>query len=315
MVVINLNNSLLIKRTNKMVEHLIGSKQNNYEELFMSKKLVESLFIKDSDDLSILKSEYNREQPCQFYCTNCGKLVNQHLRNITFLCKDCKTKSFCLEKYGVDNPSKDPKIIEIIKEKSKKSNPERFKKYKETCMKLYGVDNTFKSEKVKQKIKESMIKNHGVEHPLQSEVLKEKFIKTCNERFGVDYPSQNPNVRNSIMKRYTYRNIPFDSSWELAYYIYLKDNNIDFTYQPETNLWYYFNGKKHKYNPDFKIGDEIIEIKGEQFYRMNTEQFQSKLKLMNEISVKILRKPDILPYLKYIKEKYGKNYLESFRNK
>lgn len=316
MVVINkLNNSLLIKRANKMVEHSTGSKQNNYEELFMSKKLVKSLFIKDSDNLSELKSIYDREQPCQFYCSDCGKLVNQHLRNINFLCKDCKTKHFCLQKYGVDNPSKDHKIIEIIKEKSKKSNPERLKKYKETCMKLYGVDNTFKSEEIKQKIKKSMIKNHGVEHPLQSEVFKEKFIKTCNERFGVDYPSQNPNVRKSIMKRYTYKNIPFDSSWELAYYIYLKDNNIDFVYQPETNLWYYFNGKKHKYNPDFKIGDEIIEIKGEQFYRMNTEQFQSKLKFMNEIGVKILRKPDILPYLKYIKEKYGKNYLESFRNK
>lgn len=298
-----------------MVEHLIGSKQNNYEELFMSKKLVESFFIKDSDDLSILKSEYNREQPCQFYCINCGKLVNQHLRNITFLCKDCKTKSFCLEKYGVDNPSKDPKIIEIIKERNKASDPEVRKKYRETCKRKYGCENAFQSEKVKQKIKESMIKNYGVEHALQCKEFKEKFIKTCNERLGVDYPSQNVEVLRKLRRKYTYNSIHFDSSWELAFYIYNVDHNIMFEYQPDLNIWYELNGKKHKYIPDFKIGDRIIEIKGEQFYRMNTEQFQSKLKLMNELGVKILRKPDILPYLKYIKEKYGKKYLESFRNK
>lgn len=300
-----------------MVEHLIGSKQNNYEELFMSKKLVESLFIKNSDDLSILKSEYNREQPCQFYCTNCGKLVNQHLRNITFLCKNCKTKSFCLEKYGVDNPSKDPKIIEIIKERNKASDPEVRKKYRETCKRKYGCGNTFQNEEIKEKIKNTLKERYGVEHPLQLDDFKEKFIKTCNERFGVDYPSQNMEIFRNQLKKYTYNCIQFDSSWELAYYIYNVDHNISFEYQPDLNIWYEFNGTKHKYIPDFKIGDVIVEIKGDQFYNgiFDKERFNAKLKLMKELGVVVLRKKEILKYLDYINSNYGKDYLKSFRNK
>lgn len=300
-----------------MVEHSTGSKQNNYEELFMSKKLVESLFIKDSDNLSELKSIYDREQPCQFYCTNCGKLVNQHLRNINFFCKDCKTKQFCLKKYGVDNPSKDPKIIEIIKEKNKATDPEVRKKYRETCKRKYGCENAFQSEKIKQKIKESMVKSYGVEHALQCSKFKEKFIKTCNERLGVDYPSQNVEVFKKIRKKYTYNNIQFDSSWELAFYIYNVDHNIMFEYQPDLNIWYELNGKKHKYIPDFKIGDTIIEIKGDQFYSgvFESEKFKAKLKVMNELGVQILRKVDILKYLDYVRLTYGRNYLKTFMNK
>ena len=32
-------------------------------------------------------------------------------------------------------------------------------------------------------------------------------------------------------KFYCYNNVMFDSSWELAYYIWLKDNNINFEYK------------------------------------------------------------------------------------
>lgn len=280
----------------------------------MSKKLVDKLFIKETNDLSELKIIYSREQLCQFNCSYCGKIVNQRLRNINLLCKDCKTKQFCLIKYGVDNPSKDPKIIEKIKQKNKAALPETREKYRKTCLEKYGVENLFQSEQIKNKIKETLLNKYGVEHPLQSKEFKEKFKKTCNERFGVDYPSQNPEVRKSIARRYTYKNIPFDSSWELAYYIFLEDNNISFQYQPKTEFWYYVNGKKHKYNPDFIVNEKIIEIKGDQFFKFQTPKFKEKLKLMKSLGVVILLKKDISPYLNYVKDTYGRNYLKSFRN-
>ena len=118
----------------------------------MSKKLVEfPLFLTEDANIVEIRKLYDREQPCQFNCSNCGKLVNQHLRNITFVCKDCKTKSFCIKKYGVDNPSKDSQIIQIIKEKNKASDPETRRKYRETCIKKYGVDNAFIGIKVLRK--------------------------------------------------------------------------------------------------------------------------------------------------------------------
>lgn len=58
----------------------------------------------------------------------------------------------------------------------------------------------------------------------------------------------------------------FDSSWEIAYYIWLKDNMIIFEYQPNISFKYIVNGQIHYYRPDFKVNDEIHEIKGEQFF-------------------------------------------------
>ena len=58
----------------------------------------------------------------------------------------------------------------------------------------------------------------------------------------------------------------FASAQEIAYYIWLTDNNIKFEYQPKTKIIQYFtdDGKKRCYHPDFWIIDtnEIHEIKG-----------------------------------------------------
>ena len=77
---------------------------------------------------------------------------------------------------------------------------------------------------------------------------------------------QNHDIRISSQQKYLYNNINFDSSWELAYYIWLTDNNIEFEYQPNISFEYMVNGKIHKYFPDFLINDEYIEIKGNQFF-------------------------------------------------
>ena len=315
MVIITADKLRLIKRATRMFHHFSGSKQNNYEELFMSKKLVKSLFIKENDDLSSLKALYDREQPCQFICKSCGKLANQHLRNINFLCKDCKTKQFCLEKYGVDNPSKLDSIKDIIRTTNKASCPETRHKYRETCKKKFGVDNSFKSPIVKEKIKNSLIKAFGVEHPLQSEQLQKKFKETCIKKYGIEYPSQNVVVlkRTLSSKKLLYNDIIFDSSWELAFFIYLTDNNISFTYHPNAYYTYILNNKEHRYFPDFLVEGQYIEIKGDHFFKKPTEKFIKKLEIMKENNIIILRKSDCLKFIKYVNNKYGSNYLRSFK--
>ena len=120
---------------------------------------------------------------------------------------------------------------------------------------------------------------------------------------------------------YTFNNIKFDSSLELAYYIWLKDHNIDFEYQPNMPIEYKVNNLIKYYYPDFLINNQFYEIKGNQFFNENNQLINpfnntldiEKYQCMIDNNVKILREKDIIPILDYINEKYGKNYLKQFK--
>ena len=125
-------------------------------------------------------------------------------------------------------------------------------------------------------------------------------------------------------KSYIFGNISFDSSWELAYFIWLRDSMETFEYQPKTPFKYEFNKKECLYFPDFKIGEMFVEIKGGQFFGKDgkiknpySEHFDKKLeakyKCMLENGVKLISTHEIAPILQYIKDKYGASYLSSFK--
>lgn len=154
--------------------------------------------------------------------------------NKTDECKN-KIKATCLEKYGVDSTNK----LDFKKEKIKNINLERYgvenpglskifrEKAKQTCLEKYGVKYAFQANTVKEKIKETNIKKYGVESFLQTESCRNAMITKNLEIFGVEYPMQNHDIRVANQQKYFYNNINFDSSWELAYYIWLTDNNED----------------------------------------------------------------------------------------
>ena len=146
--------------------------------------------------------------------------------------KECRkigvTKSLkktCIEKYGIDNPSKlesikskkietslknygvkNPLQSSAVKQKSKNTCSEKYgvdnpqknreirQKTKNTCNERYGVDNPGANEIVRQNMKTTCIKKYGVEYNWQSENTKEKIRITNNERYGVDYPMQNSTI-------------------------------------------------------------------------------------------------------------------------
>ena len=125
--------------------------------------------------------------------------------------------------------------------------------------------------------------------------------------------------------KYTYNKIKFDSSWEIAYYIWLKDHNIDFEYQPDISFEYEYNNKKHRYYPDFLVEDEIQEIKGTHFfencdsnnkmicpYNRDLDDFiEAKHQCMIKNNIKIIT--DCTEYLNYIKNTYGNDYIKQFK--
>lgn len=192
------------------------------------------------------------------------------------------------------------------REELKKHNRER-----------YGVDWYFQSKEFTVKKQITWEKN-GYDHPMHSSHIKEGMRNRYYEKHGVEYSVMNPDVIKKSRSNYFYDNRYFKSSWELAYYIYLMDHNIDFEYQPSTSFEYTDgNEKTHRYYPDFKVDGKYIEIKGDQFIKNgtmfnpfdNTQEtnhvYDAKFKCIKENNVELLCGDDMNQYIQYCCKKYG----------
>jgi hypothetical protein len=86
------------------------------------------------------------------------------------------------------------------------------------------------------------------------------------ERYGVEWFPQSSEYHKKSMKPYTspkYPGVSFANSWEFKVYDFLTENNILFEYQPNISIPYEYDGTHHTYHPDFKVGDRIVEVKGD----------------------------------------------------
>lgn len=214
-----------------------------------------------------------------------------------------KAKNTCIDRYGVSNPNK---------------RKETRDKIKNTCIKNYGVDHNFKAKQCIEKRRQTWIKNYGTDNPKSTAIVQQHYEETCMKLYGVKNVSQVAEIQNKKKKLYRFDNQWFDSSWELAFYIWHKDHHIKLIHEPEKLQYLDRYGNLHWYFPDFKIDDEFIEIKGNQFYD-NTghvlDEYKDKFDFMQSINVKILRYNDVKQYLTYINEVYGKDYLKQFRKR
>lgn len=237
-----------------------------------------------------------------------------------------KNKQIFLKKYKVDNPSKS----KVVREKAKR-----------TCLEKYGVEYSFQSENNKQKSKRTMLERYGVDHimhnpeavnkvkeknRLNRKIAAEKARQTCLKKYGVYHQMQNIDIQNSTKKKYTYNGINFDSSWELAFWIFNIDNGYNIK-RCDKSFEYSFNGKKHLYIPDFEINEKLYEIKGLQFFenknpnnkminpydRSKDELFEVKHQCALQHNVIFIT--DCEKYIKYVEENYTKDFLTLFFNK
>lgn len=160
-----------------------------------------------------------------------------------------------------------------------------------------------------------------------------KSQETYFKRTGYHNPGQNPDVMKKAKALYFYDEKYFRSAWELAKYIYHKDNKDDFEYQPSITFKYLDkNNKEHIYCPDFIVNGVVQEVKGNQFFKdgkmilpyrhknWSNEQYEfmcdlynAKYKCMLDNHVQILKYEDIRQYLEYITNVYGKDYLKQFK--
>ena len=262
-----------------------------------------------------------------------------------------KAKLTNLQKYGVENTFQREDIKEKIKQtnlnnlgvKNPAQSKEVYNKIKNTCLVKYGKESINQVETIKDKKKETYLQHYNVDNPNKcadiiekrintriekygsyiNDTIKNKMFATNQEKYGCKTYSQTIEFNKRInFKKYPYKydSLIFDSSWELIYYIWLKDNNIKFEYHPNIFFTYIVDNKTHRYFPDFKVNEEYIEIKGKHLIVDNMlinpktkEILYEKTKCLKDNNVKIISECKV--YFDYIDSKYGKDYLKQFKCK
>lgn len=188
-------------------------------------------------------------------------------------------------------------------------------KTEEIFIQKYGTNSPVKNKEVFEKIRKTNLERYGSEMPWGAREVIEKRKENYLKKTGYEHPMQNPEFRKEIKRKYKYDDVLFDSSWEISYYIWLKDNKIDFKFHP-LPLEYEFNKEKHFYFPDFIVENKYVEIKGPQLFQKMLEPNtldNAKYNCMIKNGVEIKTNCD--EYIKYVNEKYGKDFIKKFRYK
>jgi ribosomal protein L37AE/L43A len=259
-----------------------------------------------------------------FICEECGKpghkkllrLIPAYERCGRILCKGCYLKWSLKQKYGVTDIHKIPgvkeKVTKTMNEKfgadSFMESPFFLEKAKKTWLKKYGTENPTKTESVKQKYRDNMQEKYGVDNAFQAEEVKTKIKETWLKKYGVDNPAKNPEIHQKDIgfRKPLYEGQRFDSTWELAYWIWCKDHNIKI--ERCKDCFTLPSGKV--YFPDFIVDNRIIEIKSDYILSMMTDS--EKLKCIESNNIELISDFEIRKYLDYIRKTYGKKYLQSF---
>jgi hypothetical protein len=139
---------------------------------------------------------------------------------------------------------------------------------------------------------------------------KEKSKKYCSENC---LSKHRGGYREGSGRSYSgrYKGIFCGSSYELAWVIYNLDHGIDFE-----RFDGFLQNDKVKYIPDFYIRqtNTIVEIKG---FVTDQQKLNNKIQLAqdNGYNISILFENDLRHIFKYVKSKYGNDFIKLYENK
>ena len=345
-------------RNKKKMAQRYGSIDRYYDFVRSGKKRKqEKIFVESNEDIDNIG--YPRPYRIEFKCSRCGN-TSSHVYNkkwrFPLYCPKCiyslthdkikdrenfnksiiakygsldnfhkiimeKRKEACMKKYGVSTPlileENLKKSRQAFKEKYGVDNPSQVEKIKDKIHKQWTPEKRkangewFKTDEFKNKSRETCLKKYGVVNGGGSKEAIDKIIQSKIKLYG----------KGLISRKYKYDNLSFDSSWEVAMYIYCKENGIDIKREP-TTIKYMYNGNEYVYVPDFSINGQLVEIKGDHFFNKDGELInpydrnkddisKAKWKCMLENNVKVFKKKDCAKYLRYVNEEYGDDFLHN----
>ena len=249
-------------------------------------------FIENEQDLIGISHSDN----VLFLCKSCYTYTVKCMRSMIakpFLCRSCICRENILKPEAIKRKQETSLKIHGSKtftnrEKAYKTykkhtgyenpwqNPEHHKKLQTIFEDKFGGISPFSNETILNKaiknrdynnVKETCLKLYGVSAGFQTKTALENRNKTLKEKYGTDKIMHVPEIAAKTHKKIKYNDLWFDSMPELNIYNFLIEHNINFEYQPKVNFTYMFEGKEHKYYPDFYIEGEYYEYKGTQFFK------------------------------------------------
>lgn len=175
------------------------------------------------------------------------------------------------------------------------------------------------------KMKQTCLQRYGVEYVTQTEEHKKQVEQTCYEHYGVRFYTQTKEYHKNACHKYKYDGVSFDSSWELSLWIYAIEHHEPIERCP-CKFKYQYNNRTHWYFPDFRYRGQIIEIKGNHLFNKSGELtvifkgeqsdfLKAKTQCLQDNHVVIWGAEQIQFALDYVKNKYGSQYINLFKEK
>lgn len=233
-----------------------------------------------------------------------------------------------LKRYGVKSPLQNKEIAKNFSDylltKDQDYWDARNEKLKQTNLEKYGKEwyasteesILYKKEHWKnnpEKSKQTRLERYGSYNPsdFQKKVADSWSKKSEEERADIS--------RKRSSHRWVFDGEVFDSSWELYFYIFHKDQHHNI--QRCTKLFSYSENKT--YNPDFEIDGELFEIKGPQFVKEDgswqcpydhslDNLYEEKHQCALKNNVHIISLQEIQPIIEWVDKKYTKDFVPLF---
>lgn len=250
-------------------------------------------------------------------------------------------QQYFLDTYGVENPMQLPGVRQRVVDTAKQNlgiplsadftSVSQIPSIAQKISKTISFHSNEEKQRAISQFKKTCIEKYGVDNPLKSDIIKKQAEKTCMQRYNARNPMQCHDIQKKTRAKYSFDDQKFDSSSELAYYIWLKDNGVKFIYQPTTTFEYDFNQVKYVYCPDFYLIEEkqYVEIKGDHFfkdgkmicpwrksiwtdemYSATCDKYEAKHQCMLANNVKILKtsSDEVKKTIQHVKAKYGADF-------
>lgn len=182
-------------------------------------------------------------------------------------------------------------------------NKESLEKQQNTMMDKYGVDNYNKLDSARHAMSE------------RAKTLGKQMAKQQLDTYGTMWVNT-PEAQELISRKYVYHGEKFDSSWELYYWIYCKEQG----YQIARNFMYFtfvLDGKQRRFYPDFNVNGSLVEIKGDHLKLdvYKTELWKAKKEICDREHIAILSEDEMKPIIKWVQDKFGRKYIGQFKQK
>ena len=252
----------------------------------LSGNTLRRLFIKRNIDYNKIKNDYLLQQKQLkeskiLYCENCGKVIDGSYGSGRFCNRQCATI------YG--NTHRPKRSAESKKKTS------------------ISVKNSIKCQIAAERSRKIYHCKYCNKEFFISDIRDISGRLYCSKECKHKYLSEHTGgyrEGSGRGKQGWYKGIHCDSSWELAYLVYHLDHNL-YIERCKEKRQYVWNNKQHTYYPDFITDDGIIEIKG-----YSTDQWKSKEE--QNPDVKVLYKNEIKPYLDYVTNTYGTDFIKLY---